>query len=134
MDEYHRRPTTVYLEEDCDAPEFIKSAEKLGFNIKINELYQDDDLDPKFLNKTRYRRPFILISPDGFPLEREPTVYTNFLDAEKDYNAWIKQFKDQGYYSSSNHGKIPYDKIHKYADWQEIDYLPTDPPALPLMF
>jgi hypothetical protein len=38
----YQKGQTVYLEEDCDAPLFIKAKEAKGENINIKESYKDN--------------------------------------------------------------------------------------------
>jgi hypothetical protein len=46
----------VYLEEDCDAPKFLKAMEDLGFDIRIQEKQVDNFFNVIYANMlTAYR-------------------------------------------------------------------------------
>lgn len=57
---------------------------------------------------------FYLITPDGFTITREATLYSNIEEAKSAFNTWKSKYETQGYYSSSKHGSIKLDKLWDY--------------------
>ena len=57
---------------------------------------------------------FEVLSPDGFPIDREETYPTPELAKQK-LDEWVKRYEQQGYYSRSNREQIPYDEIADYC-------------------
>ena len=62
---------------------------------------------------------FIVLSPDGFPIRREKT-YRKKETALKDLNEWVRNYARQGYYSSVNFGRIPYEDITNYCQIKQF--------------
>lgn len=56
------------------------------------------------------RDKFIILSPDGFPIEREKSYYRSLNELHKAFVIWKERFKVQGYYSS-NRGRIPLENL-----------------------
>jgi hypothetical protein len=60
------------------------------------------------------KEKFKIISPDGFTIERD-VVWYNKKDIERVFNNWKTRFEVQGYYSSSQYGRIPLDQLINYC-------------------
>ena len=65
--------------------------------------------------RTRYQ----ILSPDNFPIEREK-VYTSIKQAKKCFNNWLKNYENQGYYSSVTHGRIDLVDIEYFCTLVEL--------------
>jgi hypothetical protein len=65
------------------------------------------------------KKQFNVISPDGFPMYHSKTFDTR-EDAMTAFNEWKKNFENQGYYSSSQYGRISLDKLFDYCELIEI--------------
>lgn len=59
-----------------------------------------------------------LITPDGFSISFSETWKTKTA-AKKYYNEWLKQYEKQGFYSSSQFGRIPLTELWNYMTWQK---------------
>jgi len=56
------------------------------------------------------KESFNILSPDGFPIERDK-VYSTPEKAWKALEEWMERYKQQGYYSMSNRERLPLDEI-----------------------
>lgn len=56
-----------------------------------------------------------VLSPDGFPIHFADT-YKSFEEAKKAIQEWKKNYERQGYYSSTQYGRIPLDELENYCD------------------
>lgn len=56
-----------------------------------------------------FRKKYYVISPDGFPISREP--FKSKRAAMKAVPEWCKQYERQGYYSTSNRDRIPLEEL-----------------------
>jgi hypothetical protein len=54
------------------------------------------------MSKNKYQ----ILSPDGFTIERDMIGYPSRKKAMEAFNQWKERYKQQGYYSSTNHGRI----------------------------
>lgn len=61
---------------------------------------------------------FQVLSPDGFPIERDKS-YSNLAEVQKAIERFIKRFSQQGYYSS-NRGRIELDCLENECNIKEI--------------
>lgn len=58
---------------------------------------------------------FTVLSPDGLPLWPEP--FDSYQAAEKFIPVWIEEYcRPQGYYASTNYGRIPLGILPNYFD------------------
>lgn len=53
---------------------------------------------------------FVILSPDGFPIERDKAYYRSIDELHTAFVKWSERFKAQGYYSSNN-GRIPLENL-----------------------
>jgi len=60
------------------------------------------------------RNKFDVISPDGFSIHFSD-VYSSKKEAIKAFQEWKKRYERQGYYSSTNYGRIPLDELENYC-------------------
>lgn len=58
---------------------------------------------------------YIVLSPDGFPIHFSDT-YKSIEEAKKAIEEWKKGYERQGYYSSTQYGRIPLNELEKYCD------------------
>ena len=68
--------------------------------------------------KSRYT--YDVLSPDGFSIHFEDT-YTSKQKAYDAFIKWKKNYERQGYYSSTEHGRIPLDELHNYVTIVKIN-------------
>lgn len=66
------------------------------------------------------KKKFVVISPDGFTIDREAT-YPSREEAMTAFKVWSKRYERQGYYSSNN-GRIPLSELFNYCQIQEVNY------------
>jgi hypothetical protein len=57
---------------------------------------------------------FQVLSPDKFTIDFHNPYYSSKEKALKAFNQWKKRYKFQGYYSSTEYGKIPLEKLKDY--------------------
>lgn len=60
-----------------------------------------------------------VISPDGFSIHPIDT-YPSLDDAVKAFRKWKKGYEGQGYYSSSNHGRINLLDLEDFCEFKKI--------------
>lgn len=58
------------------------------------------------------KRTFIVISPDGFPLERD-VEYKDKEEAAQAIDKFVDKYRSQGYYSTTVRVRIPIEKIEE---------------------
>lgn len=56
------------------------------------------------------REKFVILSPDGFPIERDKAYYRSLNELHTAFVIWKERFQTQGYYSS-NRGRIPLEEL-----------------------
>ncbi|TXG86440.1 MAG: hypothetical protein E6R13_00460 [Spirochaetes bacterium] len=71
------------------------------------------------LTKTK-RKKYQVLSPDGFTIEFDKFTYPSKKKAVEAFNTWKKRFEQQGYYSSSNYGRIPLEDLENYCSFKEM--------------
>jgi hypothetical protein len=78
----------------------------------------ENNLSPlKF--KYMAKKKFNVLSPDGFSIDPFKK-YKDRNEAIKEFMQWQKRYEKQGYYSSTNYGRIPLDQLHEYCQLIEI--------------
>jgi hypothetical protein len=65
------------------------------------------------------KKKYVVISPDGFTIHFEET-YESKAEAAFAFKQWVKRYENQGYYSSTNHGRIPLNEVIQYCKIVEI--------------
>lgn len=70
--------------------------------------------------KVTTRKKYQAISPDGFSIDGQVRHYTSRKKAIEAFENWKKRYEGQGYYSSSNHGRIPLIDLIDYCSFKEI--------------
>lgn len=71
------------------------------------------------LTKTK-RKKYQVLSPDGFTIEFDKFTYPSKKKSLEAFNTWKKRFEQQGYYSSTNYGRIPLEELEDYCVFREI--------------
>jgi hypothetical protein len=86
-----------------------------------------DELCKSYSNSCSYSdifdngKRYDINSPDGFSMTGIET-YRSPEDAWRAFDQWLKRFEQQGYYSSTNHGKIPLDQVKQYCSLVTINH------------
>lgn len=70
------------------------------------------------LNEIREQK-LVILSPDGFEISRED-VYKTVLEAKQKFDEWLLNYKRQGYYSSTQYGKIDIEDVEDYCTLVEL--------------
>jgi len=60
-------------------------------------------------------KKYDVLSPDGFPIHFSKT-YKTIKEAKNAIQEWKKGYERQGYYSSTNHGRIPLNELENYCE------------------
>ena len=60
-------------------------------------------------------KKFNVLIPDGFPIHFSKT-YKTTQEAKNAIEEWKKAYERQGYYSSTNHGRIPLNELENYCE------------------
>jgi hypothetical protein len=55
-----------------------------------------------------------VISPDGFSIHFSDT-YKTLTEAKKALSLWVKNYEIQGYYSSTQYGRIKLNELESYC-------------------
>jgi hypothetical protein len=61
-----------------------------------------------------------VLSPDGFTIEFDKAYYPSREKALEAFHDWKERFRKQGYYSSTEYGRIPLDELENYCSIQMI--------------
>jgi hypothetical protein len=56
-----------------------------------------------------------VLSPDGFTIHFADT-YKSVEEAKKAIKEWKKNYERQGFYSSTQYGRIPLDELENYCE------------------
>jgi hypothetical protein len=59
------------------------------------------------------QQKFNVLSPDGFPISREP--FTSQKEAEAAIPKWCEQYQEQGYYSTADRERIPVKELPNHV-------------------
>jgi hypothetical protein len=66
------------------------------------------------------KKKYQILSPDGFPLERDVIGYTSKKKSMFAFNQWKDRFKSQGFYSSMKYGRIHLDDLIDFCEFKEL--------------
>jgi hypothetical protein len=88
---------------------------KINLDISIILFY----FEPSLNNKTMTKQKVEVLSPDGFTIEFDMPYYNSMEEAMEKLASWQERYKKQGYYSSAQHGRIPYNLIPEFC-WVNI--------------
>jgi hypothetical protein len=66
-----------------------------------------------------------LITPDGFSISFDETWKTKTA-AKEAYKKWVKRYETQGYYSSSQYGRIPLTDLWGYMTFERRGVIRED--------
>jgi hypothetical protein len=67
------------------------------------------------------KRPkYKILSPDGFTIEFNILHYRSMKKADEAFNQFKERYKSQGYYSSTNFGRIPLDELENYCTFVTV--------------
>lgn len=70
--------------------------------------------------ETTKRKKYQVLSPDGFTIEFDKFSYPSKKKAFEAFDKWKKRYEQQGYYSSTNYGRIPLEDLENYCSIREI--------------
>ena len=65
-------------------------------------------------------KQYDVLSPDGFSIHFSDT-YNSIEEAKNALTEWKKRYEFQGYYSSTNYGRIPLDELENYCEIIEVE-------------
>ena len=66
------------------------------------------------------RKKYQVLSPDGFTIEFDKFSYPSRKKAIEAFEKWKKRYEQQGYYSSTNYGRIELQDLQDYCTLKEI--------------
>ena len=66
------------------------------------------------------RKKYQVLSPDGFTIEFDKFSYPSRKKAIEAFEKWKKRYEQQGYYSSTNYGRIDLQDLQDYCTLKEI--------------
>jgi len=58
------------------------------------------------------KQKFIVMSPDGFPIERD-VAYKNLAEVQEAIERFVDRYRTQGYYSTTVRRRLPIDEIEE---------------------
>jgi hypothetical protein len=61
-----------------------------------------------------------VLSPDGFTIEFDKWSYPSKKKAKEAFNKWKIRYEMQGYYSSTNYGRIALEDLESYCQFKKI--------------
>jgi hypothetical protein len=61
-----------------------------------------------------------ILSPDGITLDINVSYYRSRKAADKAFEEWSKRYEAQGYYSSARYGRIPFEDLKYYCQFNSI--------------
>ncbi len=61
-----------------------------------------------------------ILSPDGFEIDFNTRYYKSIKEAKQSFYNWLERYKMQGYYSSTNYGKIDLIDLESYCTLIEL--------------
>ncbi len=64
-------------------------------------------------------KKYDILSPDGFSIQFDK-VFNSLMAAKKAFAEWVKRYEIQGYYSSTNYGRIPLSELEEYCTLIEL--------------
>jgi hypothetical protein len=62
------------------------------------------------------RRRYQVLSPDGFTIDHNHSTYPGLKSARAALETWVQRYKQQGFYSTGNRTRIPFDEITFYCE------------------
>lgn len=61
-----------------------------------------------------------VISPDGFTIDFSINFYRSYKKAKEAFDKWRQRYITQGYYSSTQYGRIPLEDLEDYCTFIDI--------------
>jgi hypothetical protein len=68
------------------------------------------------------KKRYVVLSPDGFTIHHSDT-YPTLKEAHRAFEEWKKRYEFQGYYSSTNYGRILLDELKNYCQFVENKFV-----------
>jgi hypothetical protein len=65
-------------------------------------------------------KKYQVLSPDGFTIEFDKWFYRSMKKAKEAFENWKKRYEQQGYYSSTNYGRIPLNELENYCQFKTL--------------
>ena len=63
----------------------------------------------------KIKRKYRILSPDGFTIEFGVEHYSSSKKMWESFEKWKERYRQQGYYSSTEYGRIPLDELENYC-------------------
>jgi|688.fasta_scaffold2237623_2 hypothetical protein len=63
----------------------------------------------------KIKRKYRILSPDGFTIEFGVEHYPSSKKMWESFEKWKERYRQQGYYSSTEYGRIPLDELFDYC-------------------
>ena len=70
-------------------------------------------------SRTSLKSKYQVISPDGFRIDFETPYYPTLKKAKEAFEKWKEKYERQGYYSSSQYGRIDLDELKDYCEFNK---------------
>lgn len=65
-------------------------------------------------------KKYQVLSPDGFTIEFDKWYYRSMKKAKEAFENWIRRYEVQGYYSSTQYGRIPLNELESYCQFKTL--------------
>ena len=65
-------------------------------------------------------KKYQVLSPYGFTIEFDKWTYPSKKQMMESFNKWKQRYSVQGYYSSTNYGRISLDRLEDYCTFKTI--------------
>ncbi len=65
-------------------------------------------------------KKYQILSPDGFTIDFNVSYYKSIKQAKEALKIWLQRYKVQGYYSSTQYGKIDLSNLEEYCTLIEL--------------
>jgi hypothetical protein len=75
---------------------------------------------------------FNVLSPDGFPISREP--FNSEKEAQAAIPKWCEQYQEQGHYTTADRERIPVNDLPNHVKVVSVTETPTQEAALDAKF
>lgn len=67
------------------------------------------------MTKKKVTKKWRILSPDGFTIEFGVSHYSSSEKMRESFEKWKERYRQQGYYSSTEYGRIPLDELENYC-------------------
>ncbi len=67
------------------------------------------------MSKKKVSKKWRILSPDGFTIEFGVPHYSSSEKMRESFEKWKERYRQQGYYSSTEYGRISLDELENYC-------------------